>query len=59
MELAFIRIVKLNGKGLVNKYGGGGWGSEQMGGGSLDFESSQGGRSLNFELTKGGGSSYL
>ena len=44
-------------KGLINKYRGGG--SEQMGGGSLDFEPSQRDGSLNFELAKGGGSSYL
>ena len=36
--------------------GGGGVGSEQMGGGSLDLEPSQTGGS---ELAKGGGSSYL
>ena len=45
------------GKGLVNKYRGGG--SEQMGDGSLDFEPSQRGGSLNFELAKGGGPSFL
>ena len=41
--------------------GGGGVGSEQMGGGSLDFQPSQRGGSLNFELAKakGGGSSYF
>ena len=37
-------------KGLVNKYRRAG--SEQMGGGSLDFEPSQRGGSLNFELAK-------
>ena len=37
----------------------GGGGTEQMGGGSLDFEPLQRGGSLNFELAKGVGSSHL